>query len=90
MVCERRTQKNEIFNIPSNIDYDLMNNQVMDIEGLGINHFEWIEYHRIREERRREREENCRIYGITCDDAILLMTNEEWNELFWVYYVMKK
>jgi len=71
MVCERRTQKNEIFNLPSN---DVNINQITR------NIDEWNENVRIRERRsRRERIRLfCEQFNLFYDDSILLMDDEEF------------
>ena len=71
MVCERRTPKNEIFNMPSN---DININQITR------NIDEWNENVRIRERRsRRERIRLfCEQFNLFYDDSILLMDDEEF------------
>ena len=81
MVCERRTQKNEIFNLPSNdenINEEFLHTEF--IEQLTRNIDEWNENVRIRERRsRRERIRLfCEQFNLFYDDSILLMTDEEF------------
>ena len=76
MVCERRTPKNEIFNMSSNID-----NINEELRNIG----EWNEDARIRERRRMEElrrmEERmlfCYQFNVFPEDCVLFMDDEEF------------
>ena len=90
MVADRK-QKNEIFNLPSKIENineeylhaefinQLRNNEERTTEWV-LRNETIIEYERIREQRREERQSFCDMLEIPCDDSILLMVDEEFKE----------
>ena len=79
MVAER-TQKNEIFNMLSEIEE--YNEEILRLEIFEEvrNLNEMNEAYRTLEQRREEREEYCLMNDIICDDSVLLMVDEEWDE----------
>lgn len=85
MVAER-TQKNEIFNMLSEIEE--YNEEILRLEIFEEvrNLNEMNEAYRTLEQRREEIIKECDLFKIPCDWSITLMTDEEWNEFINLIY----